>query len=140
MKYRLLFAGLATSLVLLTVGVVTILKEADDSAQAMDAEIIARCQRKATPAKRDKCIEAKRARLDEADVQRQVDGAVTAEARDLIRLESLARDPSLARELCPAMEGEQARDLCVKVEARPHLWLESAGAAASRSGPRGAGN
>jgi hypothetical protein len=42
--------------------------------------------------------------------------------RDLLRLELVADDPELSLELCPTMEGAEAKRWCTTLEGRSHLW------------------
>jgi hypothetical protein len=42
--------------------------------------------------------------------------------RDLLRLELVADDPELSLELCPSMEGAEAKRWCTTLEGRSHLW------------------
>lgn len=137
MSQRLLALGLTTSLLLITLGVASILLgEADERT---DADALARCERKLDPVKKERCLASARTRLEGGAAQERAAAGPTPEARDLIRLELITRDPSLSRELCPTMEGDQAKRLCEQVEARPHLWMESSGSGRRRSGS-GSGN
>ena len=48
----------------------------------------------------------------------------TAWDRDLLRLEYLTNDPQLSHDLCPQIEGTEAKELCLRVQGRTHLWPE----------------
>jgi hypothetical protein len=48
----------------------------------------------------------------------------TAWDRDLLRLEYVTNDPQLSHHLCPQMEGAEAKELCLRVQGRTHLWPE----------------
>ena len=48
----------------------------------------------------------------------------TAWDRDLLRLEYVTNDPQLSYDLCPQVEGTEAKELCLRVQGRTHLWPE----------------
>ncbi len=85
---------------------------------------MSRCETMTDDVQRQACRADVMARItDDADgIQGALEVCGDPATRDLLRLELLADDPERSLELCPDMEGEQARDWCRRLQGRTHLW------------------
>ncbi len=83
-----------------------------------------RCETLDEPAAAQACRQEVLTRLGDepGPIREAIAVCSDAEIRDLLRLELVVDDPELSLELCPQMEGEQARSWCTKLEGRTHLW------------------
>lgn len=77
-----------------------------------DPEDQAGCRREAMTAIAD----------DPALIREAIAACSDPTTRDLLRLELVADDPELSLELCPSMEGAEAKRWCTTLEGRSHLW------------------
>lgn len=84
---------------------------------------IERCSRIDDQRARDDCrvaiVDADGVSVEEA--MAIIDQVESPESRDIVRLRLVVRDPTIARETCPEMEGAKAREWCTRIVKRPHL-------------------
>lgn len=86
------------------------------------------CKSLPTREERKDCLTALGGADADADAMRAaIDAGRTAWDRDLVRLQYVSDDPQLARTLCPEVEGDEARTLCLRVQGRSHLWRSEGG-------------
>lgn len=70
------------------------------------------------------CFAERERAAELATLRAEVDKGDSAWERDLIRLRYVTNDPALSYYLCPDIEGDEARELCLNVQGRSHLWRD----------------
>lgn len=117
---KVVIASLAASLVLLLVLAGVLLYT--PASRPVD------CKSLESREERKDCLAALGGAEADADAMRAaIDAGRTAWDRDLVRLSYVTNDPKLARTLCPEVEGDDARELCLRVQGRSHLWRSEGG-------------
>lgn len=113
MKYilRSLLASLAT---LLAVGAALLFVPSRTAAPE--------CHKIDNGANRKACFAAAKSAGEDLAMRGAVAKGGSVWERDLLRLEYVTNDPRLARTLCPDVEGAEAKELCLRVQGRSHLW------------------
>ncbi len=84
----------------------------------------ARCAAIGDAGRREACL--REVWLRDAHEPEAIEAAIAASGeattRDLLRLRLVTLEPARAGVVCPAVEGGQARQLCLLIEGRTHLW------------------